>query len=186
MQFVRGPVRNGGGVRPLNSSVSHHMREAAELAGFFTAHAVWSISDGETLVPIYAYVDSSGERAMERIAAPRLEESVQIGQQRLSENPHNASVGVLVYDGRITVEGRKLDSLIVQFRDFGQGASAVMAIPYKPKKLLQRFVVYRPKLLEAPENSEAVLPEVTEAFFRGVDNHEKGAAVWSKHSGESM
>ena len=28
------------------------LEHAMELAGFFAAHAVWSVSDGETLVPI--------------------------------------------------------------------------------------------------------------------------------------
>jgi hypothetical protein len=28
LQFVRGPVRNGGSVRPLNSAVRHHVKKA--------------------------------------------------------------------------------------------------------------------------------------------------------------
>ena len=40
---------------------------AARLAGFFAAHAIWSVSDGATLIPILAYTTESGERHMERL-----------------------------------------------------------------------------------------------------------------------
>ena len=172
--------------RPLNEIVSHHMRDAAELAGFFSAHAVWSLSDGETLVPIYGYAQPESGRAMERLDLPRLEQSVEFGKARLAENPHKAKAAVLIYDGRITLEGRKVDSLIVEFRTFAEEGAAVLAIPYTPKKMFKRFAVHRPKLLEISPKHEGEMSGILEAFFKGVEDHKKGAAVWDKHLDESM
>jgi hypothetical protein len=43
------------------------MNSASELAGFFAAHAVWCVSDGETLIPMLAYTNENNERQMERL-----------------------------------------------------------------------------------------------------------------------
>jgi hypothetical protein len=43
------------------------MRETARLVGFFAAHGIWSIGDGETLVPILGYEQPGGIRGMDRL-----------------------------------------------------------------------------------------------------------------------
>lgn len=50
------------------------MEAATELAGFFTAHAVWSVSDGETLIPLVAYETADGKQQMNRLVTDRVEE----------------------------------------------------------------------------------------------------------------
>jgi hypothetical protein len=60
------------------------MEEVATLAGFFTAHAIWSVSSGEQLVNIFAHHHSAKGRSMERLA---LESSVEYGCKQLEENP---------------------------------------------------------------------------------------------------
>lgn len=163
------------------------MNSAAKLAGFFSAHAVWSVSDGETLVPIYGYFRAKGGRAMERLDLPRLEESVEFGKERLDENPHGAKHAVLIFDGRLTLERGKIDALIVEFRDYGaRGGAALLAIPYTPKVKRKKFAVHRPKLLDVPASLEKQIDTIFEAFFEGVAEHEKGAEVWDKHLDESM
>lgn len=158
------------------------MNGAAELAGFFTAHAVWSVSDGETLVPIYGMQHMETGRSMERLALDRLEDGVAAGHQRLSENPHKAECGVLIYDGRIPWDGEKLDALIVEFREFAEPDNVmVLAIPYTPLTAQHEFVVHRPAVLQLPHHLEGQAPEIFEAFFAGVTQHDKGAAVWSEH-----
>lgn len=90
------------------------MNAAAELAGFFSAHAVWSVSDGETLVPIYGLEHNNDGRSMERLALDRLEDAVEAGKERLDENPQRAERAVLIFDGRINLECGKVDALIVK------------------------------------------------------------------------
>ena len=61
------------------------MREAMNLAGFFAAHAVWCVSDGETLIPIFGYPDKNGQRVLNRLVHDRLEDAVAAGSGNLSK-----------------------------------------------------------------------------------------------------
>ena len=45
------------------------MEQAIRLAGFFAAHGVWCVADGEALIPLYAYEDAQGGRKMIRYDA---------------------------------------------------------------------------------------------------------------------
>ena len=38
------------------------MEKLAELMGFFAAHAIWCVADGETLIPIFAYEQNGGKQ----------------------------------------------------------------------------------------------------------------------------
>jgi hypothetical protein len=154
--------------------------------GFFAAHAVWSVSDGETLVPIYAYVDAKGHRQMERLEADDLAQATAAGRSRLETNPYKASYAVLIVDAFITLPSGKTDALLVEGRSYGPGAlNVTMAIPYKPAKDGGEFVVYRPKLYAASTNDQAKLQAIMESFWKGVDTHEKAADVWNKHLDQS-
>lgn len=37
------------------------------MAGFYAAHGVWSVADGETLIPMLGYVDADGGQGMDRL-----------------------------------------------------------------------------------------------------------------------
>ena len=63
--------------------------------------------------------------------------------------------------------------------------SFTMAIPYRPAKRRSRFAVHSPKLLDVT-GPEDRIPAIVEAFFRGVEGHEKGAAGWNLHLDESV
>jgi hypothetical protein len=79
---------------------------ASSLAGFLAAHAVWSISDGETLVPVLGYTDEDDERTLTRLAGSELEASVAQGKEQLTSNPMDANDAALLYDGRIALGER--------------------------------------------------------------------------------
>jgi hypothetical protein len=158
---------------------------AALLAGFFAAHAIWSVSDGETLVPIYAYYDGSGQRHLDRLTSQPLEVAVEGGKKALAENPHKVSCAVLIYDGYVTISGQKRDALILEIRDYSAaGDSVVMALPYTPKTASATFTVFRPKILKLPENQSS--DAFIEDFWRGVDEHKQGSDVWSAHIDQSQ
>jgi hypothetical protein len=53
------------------------MITAMNLAGSLAAHAIWSVSDGEILVPILGFTDQDDERVMNRLVAADLAEAVQ-------------------------------------------------------------------------------------------------------------
>jgi hypothetical protein len=159
----------------------------AVFLGFFAAHAVWSVSDGEVLVPIYAYVDAQGQRHMERLEADDLAQATADGRSRLENNPYKASYAVLIVDAFITLSSGKTDALLVEGRYYGSGAvDLTMAIPCKPAKDGAKFVVYRPKIYAASTNDQTKLQAIMESFWEGVDTHEKAADVWNRHLDQSQ
>jgi hypothetical protein len=162
------------------------MESAAQLAGFFAAHAVWSVCDGETLIPLMGFETSDGTRQMHRFMADRIEDGVREGQDRLASNPESAIRAVLIYDGFITLPTGKVDALLVDIRDYGSPSrSLVMAVPYRPAGSPQGFAVHRPKFLSFA-GPEPDFQAVASAFFQGVDSHDKAAPVWSRHLDESL
>lgn len=156
------------------------MITATELAGFFSAHAIWSVSDGETLIPILAYIDENDERKMERLLINEdLESSVNHGKKKLNSNEMDANDAVLLYDGRITIENEKIDAILVEIRSyFSPGSEATLAIPYTPKSS-GKFLVHKPKLIQWDNCDDFDMNLALEAFFEGVARHEKGAKVWN-------
>jgi hypothetical protein len=162
------------------------MELAAKLAGFLAAHAVWCVSDGETLIPLMGFETPDGKRQMHRFMADRIEEGVRQGQDRLSRNEEGAARAVLIYDGFITLPTGKVDALLVDIRDHGSPSrSLVMAVPYRPASCPQGFAVHRPKFLSFA-GPEPDYQTVGAAFFHGVDSHDKAAPVWSRHLDESV
>ena len=90
------------------------MITASELAGFFAAHAIWCLSNGETLIPMLAWATLDGQRTMERLASGEPEAAVATGRKRLAANAMDADDAALLYDGRITLGGGKLDAVIIE------------------------------------------------------------------------
>jgi hypothetical protein len=162
------------------------MQQTAILAGFFAAHAVWSVSDGETLVPMLAIERPDGSREMRRLVTDRVEEAVDRGHDWLENNPESVQRAVLIYDGYITLPSGKIDALLVEARKYQpQVQSFAIAVPYRHADSPAGFAVHRPKLIALdgdPLQSRAIV----EAFFEGVDQHEKGAEVWDAYLDESV
>ena len=52
------------------------MERAVELAGFFAAHGIWCVSDGEPLTPMLAQESAANGRNMLRFASEQLEDGV--------------------------------------------------------------------------------------------------------------
>jgi hypothetical protein len=161
------------------------MITTSELAGFFAAHAIWSLYDSETFDPIFAYTTETGERNMERLIAPDMGKAVEIGRARLETAAATAGDGVLVFDGRISGDNGKLDAVIIEMRCYAfPGAMATLAVPYTPQSTGQ-FRVHKPKLLRWEDCDDFDMDAAFEAFFRGVDAHEHGGAIWNKHLDQS-
>jgi hypothetical protein len=161
------------------------MITASELAGYFAAHAAWCLSDADSFTPMLAYSTEHDERRMERLAGEDLQAAVEYGRERLADEPVDANDGVLVYDGRISVGGEKLDAILLEMRCYAfPWAKATVAVPYSPKST-GRFRVLKPKLLEWEECEDFDLDAAFGAFFRGVAAHEQGAKVWDAALDES-
>ncbi len=161
------------------------MITASELAGMFAAHAIWCVSDGDTLIPMLVYTDKNDERQMERLAHDDPGAAVEYGKQKLASNEMDANDAALIYDGRITLDDEKLDALIIEMRAyFSPGSVAVLAIPYTPKDSGQ-FRVHKPKVLAWDNCDDFDLNYAFECFFNGVAGHEKGSEIWNQCLDES-
>jgi len=158
---------------------------ALELAGFFAAHAIWSVSHGETLIPMLVYTSADGERTMERLVHDDLEAAVAYGREKLQLNGMDAEDAVLLYDGRIPIGREKVDAIILEVRAyFSPGSEAIIAVPYTPK-ISGRFRVHKPKLVAWFKCEDFDVNEALRAFFDGVAKHKKGAKIWSDSLDES-
>ncbi len=154
------------------------MIKAAELAGFFGAHAILSVSDGDTLIPILAFANAEGKRSMERLLMGDLESAVEYGNGKLEANENEATSAVLLFDGRIPVDDAKMDAIIIQLRAYSPTISrAIIAIPYTPKSQ-GGFLVHRAKVLKWDSSERYEIDQVFEAFFKGVAAHDQGSEIW--------
>lgn len=162
------------------------MITAFDLAGFFAVHAIWSVSDGETLIPMLAFTKEDGQRQMLRLVSEDLPKVVQGGQEQLASNEMDANDAVLLYDARITIGDRKLDAIIVEIRAyFSPQSKATLAVPYTPKAETA-FRVHKPKLLDWTECEDFDMDAALGAFFEGVDKHEEAAKVWNAALDQSI
>lgn len=60
----------------------------------------------------------------------------------------------------------------------------MLAIPYTPASS-GKFLVHKPKLLEWKNCDDFDMNAAIQAFFDGVDKHEKGSKIWSECLDES-
>ena len=151
-----------------------------ELAGFFTAHAVWTVSfQRGPLTPILVAEDQ-GERSMTRFDKEEsMEVAVAKAQKLLDENSAEAARGILLYDAFVTLDDGRCDAIILQGVEHDTGALKMEIIqPYRPPNAPGGFAVMQPKVT-FPEGQVEHAEELIEAFFEGLDSHEEGGPLWS-------
>ncbi|KPJ95446.1 MAG: hypothetical protein AMJ53_02735 [Gammaproteobacteria bacterium SG8_11] len=162
------------------------MLDAAELAGFLTAHAILVISEGKTLIPIYGYLNAKDEMIMETLYDDLLKNGTETGKVKLDKNPDKSSVGVLIYDVRLTYDSGNIDALVIEFRDFGPNSGlAKLLLPYTPATSKSKFVVHQPSVIRMTKHMEEEKERILQNYYKGIDKHSVGAKVWRRHSAES-
>jgi hypothetical protein len=156
---------------------------AASLAGFLTAHGIWCVSDGETLVPMAAF-EKNGKRKMIRFVA---EQGAAQARTAVDDNAHAGDRAVSVVDGYYTDQGIKHDALIIHAVDyFPRMRTLDIVVPYRPKSE-KPFAVHKPKFVDYTGfDFQSQLVSLAEAFFRGVDSHEEAAKLWNAHLDQSV
>lgn len=162
------------------------MERAVELGGFFAAHGIWCVSDGEPLVPMVA-IESLDDRNLLRFDAEQLEDGVAQAHDHLDKNPDGSDRAALVYDGYITLPTGRTDALFVVMRSYSSPAATLtMAVPYRNADSSAGFAVHRPKFVDWQGDNEPDFEAFGIAFLRGVNSHEEASAVWSDHNDDSI
>jgi hypothetical protein len=161
------------------------VHETARLAGFFAAHGIWSVSEGETLVPLLGFETPGGDRGMYRFVHDDVAEGARAGQAALADNNDRAARAVLVIDAYVHLSQGRTDALIVRAVDYASGGpSFTMAVPYRPRQW--GFAVRRPTLTEVVGVPESAYGDLADAFFSGVFANEAAGAVWDAHYDPSI
>ncbi len=162
------------------------MLDAAELAGFLTAQAILTISEGKTLIPIYGYLNAKDEMMIETLYDDLLKKGTGTGKIKLDKNPHKSSVGVLIYDVRLTYDSGNIDALVIEFRDFEPTSGfAKLLLPYTPATTKSKFVVHYPSVIRMTKHMEDEKERILKNYYKGVAKHAIGAKVWRHHSAKS-
>jgi hypothetical protein len=165
-----------------NGSPPTPFAEAEEFAGFLMAHAIWSVSEGDTLTPMIGYV-KEGERTVMRIEG-EIPKTVENGRTWMEANPEQAERAVFIYDGFVRLPTGRTDALMATIHEYGPPAMSLeIVIPYRSAKS-GRFAVHRPKF-QAPKGIPN-LAGLGEAFFLGVNSHDEGARIWNDHLDQSI
>ncbi|SRR5258705_218838 len=161
------------------------MERAVQLAGYFAAHGIWCVAEGETLVPILAFQRGNGAQEFRRIEGHELQEAVAQGKEWLDSNPENVSCAVLVYDAFVPLPSGKTDCLMLEVRSYTSAPQSLsIVLPYRKAGKPGGFAVHRPKFVSSQEE-QGTVSDLGETFFRGVAQHEKGSVVWNGHLDES-
>lgn len=153
------------------------------MAGRLAAHAVYSVSDGELLVPIYGYLSRDGQTHMVRVASDTAQEAMEEGQQMYAGNRWDAAAGFWAVDGFITLpDVGKVDALLINICTYAEPRQELrMAIPYRHAHSSEGFAVFKPKLLGLENLQKSDLQAVMDAFYRGRDEHAEAAPIWKAH-----
>jgi hypothetical protein len=157
------------------------LNKLMELAGFFTAHAVWTVSLQQgPLAPILV-TEGAGERSMTRFDKEKsMELAVAKAQDLLDSNSAEADRGILLYDAFVTLDEGRCDAIIVQGVDHDSGTLKMEIIqPYRPPNAPGGFAVMQPKV-SFPAGQVEYADELIEAFFEGLDSHEEGGPLWTE------
>jgi hypothetical protein len=158
------------------------MIDYAVFIGFFTCHAIWSIEDGEMLVPFYAH-EFHGTRKLDRYPGDN-KENVDKLKMLMTKNRMNYTYSLIAYDGYVTLNSVKKDAIFIEAYSTIDHVEykVVMAIPYRGAKSDKGFAIYKPKTLETNVKD---IEKFVEGFWNGVNSHEKGSEAWNKYIDQS-
>jgi hypothetical protein len=161
--------------------------DLAKQAGFLAAHAVWCVSDGDPLIPFVGMELPGGKQDLIRfVDEDHLERAVNRAKASFEANTEGALFATLVYDAYVTLPDGKTDALVVESRVYCEPPITIsMVVPYRNSEHALGFAVYRPKFTEVSGAEQPDCEAVGDAFFAGVDGHEKGAEVWNRHLDQS-
>lgn len=153
------------------------------MAGFIAAHGIWSVSDGETLIPLVCQEEQDGQRVVNRVMLDDVGDGARAAQEMVALNEAGARRAVSVVDTYLHLPSGRVDALLVTAVEYEPVRRSVeIAVPYQPADGDQEFAVYRLKLMDLDGVDEADQDELVDAFFDGVESHGEAAPVWQQAS----
>ena len=156
------------------------MQDTMRMAGHTVAHAIWCVSDGETLIPIVGHLKSDGSRQLKRLAMGSAQ-AVAMGEQEISELPAEVAGAVFVKDTLVTLESGKVDALVADIRFAANDAGRLQVmVPYRNADHADGFAVHALKITALAGVSRDAVEELMNAFIAGLESHEEGRRLWAE------
>ena len=154
------------------------MIATSEIGGFFAAHAVCYLAEGQPVKPMLAHMRGE-DRGMSELDFATPTEAVEAGRKQLDANANNGAEAALVYDAVLNADGVKQDALFVEMRTYASPQSkAIVAVPYTPSAT-GAFRVHKPRLLLWEKCESFDEHAMFASFFAGMQRHPQGAAIWN-------
>jgi hypothetical protein len=162
-----------------NATISNDSLELViRPAGFALAHAVWGVSNGETLCTL-ALSEKSSERRLYRFEADSLAESVENARQLLQEAQPSVDRWVLAFDGYLYLENQRTDALVMQVWGAPEVPARIIQ-KYRPAKYLQHFKILGNPVFVDDRDEIFESSQLQEWLVQGIMRHEKVAQLWKK------
>jgi hypothetical protein len=160
------------------------MKEA-QLAGFVAAHAILNVSQGKSLtMPLLVIEKEDGSTQFIEVTGASSKEAVTKGEELLGKPVPGACRAVLAFEAYLNLPPGRSDAIFLHACSYQpEPKSIFVAVPFRLARAPGGFAVFRPKFIAYED--EPPPPEALEAFWRGVDKHPPGKAVWTAHLDES-
>jgi len=163
------------------------MTQTFKMAGFTASHAISSIVGGEILIPLFGAITKDNDSTLSRIALGESEKAINLGMDRLERNEDGNNGAVFIYDGYANLNNEKVESLIINIKDYGNSnVHFLIAFPYRNASNQKGFAITHPKLLNVTGTDESQIPALMDAFYDGLESHEQGVKVWAECFSEEL
>ncbi len=96
-------------------------------------HGVNSVREGGPLVP-FVMAEAEGKLSLKRFVAEPYEKAVAEAKASVPNLPEQTNLYAIVYDGFVTVSGKKYDAIIVHGAERGKGEAYLLAQRYIPAR----------------------------------------------------
>ena len=156
------------------------MENVMKMAGYSAAHAIWSVSSGEILIPIVGYLKNDDSREMERLVMGSAQ-AMAAGEKKLAALAPDTQGAVFIKDGMVNLETGKTDVLIIEikFADASEKRLQLL-IPYRNASHADGFAVHRLKLMQPVGIPLETIDPLVDAFVEGLESHDEGGKIWKE------
>ncbi|MGB4075835.1 hypothetical protein [Pseudomonas sp.] len=115
-------------------------------------HAIASIENAGPLVPFTMTISKAGDNKLTRFVLEMLEQGLEAAQAHIQNEKENLKTYAIAWDGFVTIEGKKWDSIFVEAGELGTEQGVILSQRYEKKGLFKRknLPAGNPALVERP------------------------------------
>ena len=116
-------------------------KELMDLMFLGIDHGIESIKDGEGPLIPFTITSTNRDRKIDRFVTEHLEDGLGKAVQYLTGLEKKPTLAIIVYDGYITMEGKKYDAILVKGYDKNDAVAYILTQRYLPKQDTSEFKI---------------------------------------------